>query len=262
MTTKSELGVPGEALGKVSLYRAQRYGMRLGRRVLDRCGAAVAEHSDCGDRPVFDPTSFAWCRRLEEGFPAMREELMRVLAQREQIPNFQDISPDQAHLTRGDAWKTFMLFGYGYKAENNCAACPETTRLVTSVPGMKTAFFSILGPRSHVPPHRGPYKGLLRYHLGLKIPAPDRCGIRVADQRLTWREGESLLFDDTYEHEAWNHSDQDRVVLFLDVLRPLPSGWDLANRLFVGAVALSPFVQDGVRRFRTRDGHGTFSQRM
>ncbi len=259
---KSELEMPKAQMERPSLYRAQRYGMRIGRRLLDRCGVAVAERSDCGDRPTFDPAMFDWCRRLEQGFSAIREELMQVLAQRAQIPAFQDISPDQAHLARGDAWKTFMLFGYGYKAQANCAACPHTTRLVTSVPGMKTAFFSILGPGTHIPPHRGPYKGLLRYHLGLKVPAPEQCGIRVAARRLAWREGESLLFDDTYEHEAWNHSDQDRVVLFLDVLRPLPRGWDLANRLFVGAIARSPFVQDGVRRFRERDGLGTSSQRM
>ncbi len=233
-----------------ALQRLMRQNLKHGRKLIDQFGSLLAARSNCGDQPLFEAADFAWTRDLEQGFPAIRRELEQVLRERERVPGFSEVSPDQAHLTRGNDWKTYFLYAYGYKAEKNCAACPETARLVASVPGMKTAFFSIMGGKTHVPAHRGPYKGLLRYHLGLMVPEPDKCRIRVADQVVSWREGQSLVFDDTYEHEVWNDSAQDRVVLFLDVLRPMPKAWDLCNRALVEVVRLSPLVQDGLKRFR------------
>ncbi len=230
-------------------YAAKRTGMKWARRLLDGFGHELAAHSNLGERPVFDAAELPWAQTLEANWRAIRGELDQVLAERELVPNFQEISPDQAHLARGDHWKTFFFYAYGYKAEASCARCPETARLIESIPGMKTAFFSILAPHTHVPPHRGVYRGVLRYHLGLLVPEPERCRIRVDDQVLSWHEGESLLFDDTYEHEVWNDSDRDRVVLFLDVLRPLPRLWSLSNEAFVKAVGLSPLVQDGIENF-------------
>jgi beta-hydroxylase len=115
---------------------------------------------------------------------------------------------------------------------------------------MKTAFFSILAPGTHVPAHRGPYKGLLRCHLGLKVPQPELCRLRVHDQILHWQEGQCMVFDDTYEHEVWNDSHEDRVVLFLDIMRPMAPLWSASNQLLIGAVSLSPLVQEGLARFR------------
>ncbi len=113
---------------------------------------------------------------------------------------------------------------------------------------MTTAMFSILSPRKHILDHRGPYKGVLRYHLGLIVPAAaEQCRIRVGDDVRHWREGESLVFDDTFNHEVWNDTDETRVVLFVDVLRPLPSPWSQLNKLIVKAIGYSPFVLDAKR---------------
>ena len=91
------------------------------------------------------------------------------------------------------------------------------------IPGMTTAMFSILSPRKHILDHRGPYKGVLRYHLGLIVPEDaERCRIRVGEDVRHWEEGKSMIFDDTFNHEVWNDTDETRVVLFVDVLRPLP----------------------------------------
>jgi beta-hydroxylase len=110
---------------------------------------------------------------------------------------------------------------------------------------MKTAFFSILAPGKHIAPHRGPSAGVLRYHLGLKIPVQaERCRIRVRDEYAHWREGASLVFDDTYEHEVWNDTDEERVVLFLDVVRPLPFPVAQLNAGFLRIAKLLPDVQD------------------
>ena len=114
---------------------------------------------------------------------------------------------------------------------------------------MTTAMFSILAPGKHIPPHDGPYKGVLRYHLGLLVPEPaDQVGIRVGGEIAHWHEGESLVFDDTYTHEAWNDTDGTRVVLFVDVIRELRGPMGVANRALIKAIGWSPFIQDAKRR--------------
>ena len=139
------------------------------------------------------------------------------------LPNFQDISKDQIEITNDDRWKTFFLYGYGFEAKLGVEMCPKTAALMREIPGMKTAMFSILSPRKHILDHRGPYKGVLRYHLGLIVPRKaEKCRIRVGEDIRHWQEGQSLMFDDTFNHEVWNDTDETRVVLFVDVLRPYP----------------------------------------
>jgi aspartyl/asparaginyl beta-hydroxylase (cupin superfamily) len=220
-----------------------------GERLLWRIEALIGRASLVGEATFFDPTEFPWARRLEAGWPLIRAELDRVLEDREHLPNFQDISVDQASITNDDRWKTYFLYGYGFKSDANCARCPETARLCAEIPGMKTAFFSILSPGKHIEVHRGPYKGVLRYHLGLRIPDPaDGCRIRVDQDVRHWSEGESLIFDDTYEHEAWNDTDGVRVVLFVDFVRPLAFPTSLVNWVVLQAIAFSPFIGDAKRR--------------
>jgi len=205
-----------------------------------------------GNRTFFPSESFSWVAQLEAGSPAIRRELDALLAHRDDIPNFQDISADQKVLTEGTQWKTFFLYAYGHQAEANCARCPETSRLLGKIPGMKTAMFSILAPKKHVPEHRGPYKGVLRYHLGLIIPEPNEsCRIRVANDVRHWHEGKSLIFDDSHLHEVWNDSDFWRVVLFVDFLRPLPFPLSLMNRVMVWRISRTSFITDAIDRVRT-----------
>ncbi len=173
-----------------------------------------------------------------------------MLLRQGDLPNFQDLSRDQRHLSSDDSWKTFFLFAYGYRCESNCLRCPETTRLLESIPGMKTGFFSILAPGKHIPAHRGPFKGVIRYHLALLVPEPkERCRIRVGDAYAHWEEGRSLIFDDTYEHEVWNDTSGVRVVLFVDFVRPLRFPASLLNALVLTLIRWSPFVQDGVQNY-------------
>ena len=110
---------------------------------------------------------------------------------------------------------------------------------------MTAACFSILSPGKHIPPHRGPYKGVLRYHLGLKVPEPtERCRIRVDDEVEHWEEGESLVFDDTYNHEVRNETSGERAILFLDVKRPMQQPMAALNDLVLGLLRYTPVVQD------------------
>ncbi|MDH3282929.1 MAG: aspartyl/asparaginyl beta-hydroxylase domain-containing protein [Gammaproteobacteria bacterium] len=222
--------------------------VRFAYQGVKRLERIIGRHSVDGDRPFFDPDGFPWVPELENNWRTIRAELEKVLEHHDRLPNFQDISRDQITITQDNAWKTFILYGFGYRQERNCARCPETARLVESVPGMLTAFFSILAPGKHIPAHRGPYKGILRYHLGLIVPQPiERCRLRVADEYRTWREGGSLVFDDTYEHEVWNDTDGVRVVLFMDVVRRLPAPVSWLNTLIIAAIRRSSFIQDARR---------------
>jgi beta-hydroxylase len=221
----------------------------IGEWLLDRLDRLVAHFSAIGNPELFDERDFLWAAGLEAHWDTIRRELDAVLERRDALPNFQDISTDQATITDDDRWKTYFLYGFGFRSDANCERCPETARLVAAVPGMQTAMFSILAPGKHIPEHSGPYKGVIRYHLGLKVPRDaDRCRIRVGDSSETWTEGKSLIFDDTYEHEVWNDTAEERVVLFLDVVRPLRFPMNVVNAIVLKAIAFSPFIQDAKRR--------------
>ena len=221
----------------------------VGARLLQQIERLIVRASLVPTTPFLDPATFPWIRTLEDNWKVIRRELDEVLTYREQLPNFQDISTDQESITDDDRWKTFFFFGYGFKSEANCARCAETTGLLEQIPGMTTAFFSILSPRKHIPDHRGPYKGVLRYHLALMIPEPsESCRIRVDDQFAHWTEGKSLLFDDSYDHEAWNDSEDIRVVLFMDVLRPLKPPIKQLNNFIIRAISKSPYIGDAKKR--------------
>jgi len=204
-----------------------------------------------GHKTFFEPESFPWVAAIEAEWPTIRRELDQLMVHRQEIPNFQDLSDAQKVLTEGEQWKTFWFYGYGEKAEENCARCPETDRILHLIPGMKSAMFSILAPHKHIPEHRGMYKGILRYHLGLIVPGPEgSCRIRVGSDVRGWKEGKSLIFDDSHPHEVWNDCDAYRVVLFVDVVRPVPFPLSLANRLIIWAISKTSSITEPMERIR------------
>jgi beta-hydroxylase len=204
-----------------------------------------------GNPPVYDNAVFPWVSEIEKAFPQIREELERLLERKSELPNFQDISSDVKAISNDANWKTFFLAGFGKPSARNIALCPRTWEAVRHIPGLKTAMFSIFEPGKHLPPHRGPYNGVLRLHLGLIVPEPrDRIAIRVEDRICHWEEGKVLIFDDAYEHEAWNHSDKTRVVLFVDFVKPLRFPGNLVNWLLMNLAMFTPFIQEGVEKHK------------
>jgi ornithine lipid ester-linked acyl 2-hydroxylase len=242
--------------------RIVQWTIAAGERILAPIERFIGRRSLVGDATFFELERFPWVKHVEESWPAVLEELQLVLEDREALPNFQEISKDQIEITDDDRWKTLFLYGYGFEAKLGVEMCPRTAALMREIPGMTTAMFSILSPRKHILAHRGPYKGVLRYHLGLIVPREARaCRIRVGDDIRHWEAGQSMVFDDTFDHEVWNDTDETRVVLFVDVLRPLPFPESAINRLIVKAIGFSPFVQDAKRnqrawerRYRSRRG--------
>ena len=113
---------------------------------------------------------------------------------------------------------------------------------------MRNAWFSILSPGYHIPPHQGPIKGIIRIHLGLIIPEPsEQCRIRVADRWSEWEEGKCIVFDDFFEHEVRNDTDHQRVVLFFNVDRPMRLPGRILNKLLIAGIKRSAYVQDARR---------------
>lgn len=219
--------------------------LKAGETLLRQLEKIIGSASLVGQSTFFDPDQFPWVKTFEDHWQIIRQELDKILEYRDNLPNFQDISPDQYRITSDQRWKTFFFYAYGVKAEQNCGLCPQTADLLASIPGLKTAFFSILLPQKQIPPHRGPYNGVLRYHLGLLVPqATNQCGIRVGKDIRHWQEGKSLVFDDSFEHEAWNCTDEVRVILFVDVVRPLKFPVSLLNQLIIQLIAWSPYIRD------------------
>lgn len=202
-----------------------------------------------GNPPVYNKDLFPWVTHLEDNWLMIREELDRILPRQSELPAFQDIVSDVKTITTDKGWKSFLFTAYGEKSEKNIQQCPETWRLVNTIPGLKTAMFSIFEPEKHLAPHRGPYNGVLRLHLGLLVPhhtSSNQLGIRVCSTTCQWHEGEALIFDDAYEHEAWNYTDQTRVILFIDFVKPLRFPANMINAFILKLAVFTPFIREGV----------------
>ena len=167
----------------------------------------------------------------------VKEELEIVLAARSSIPRYHDLDFLQFSISgkidKEKDWKVLMLYAMGERPAGNRSLCPKTCELLDNVPGLFQAFFSILDAGKSIPLHAGPYRGYLRYHLALKIPTKNPPSLHIEGQQYVWQVGEAILFDDTFYHEVVNKADEDRVILVVDVLRPLPPLAHLANRLIM-----------------------------
>ncbi|MVA80886.1 aspartyl/asparaginyl beta-hydroxylase domain-containing protein [Agrobacterium vitis] len=205
------------------------------------------KYAKLGNPPVYDNATFPWVAEVEKAYPAIRAELDRILLRQSELPSFQDISTDVKTISFDNRWKTFFLLGFGVKSEANIKACPDTWKAMQAIPGLTTVMFSIFEPGKHLPAHRGPYNGVLRLHLGMIVPEPrDQIAIRVKDQICHWEEGKVLIFDDAYEHEAWNHTDKTRVVLFVDFAKPLKFPARLVNWALMNMAIFTPFIREGL----------------
>lgn len=244
--TFSGQNIPANILDRTFRLKPPKTPMRRAlARLADAFEARLAKASLIPDAPVYDSRQFRWVQEVESEWRIVRAELDEVMKFRDRMPSFQDIVKEVGLIQKDDQWKTFFLTGIGMDCEENARRCPGTMRLLKRIPGVKTAFFSILSPHKHIPPHRGPYVGVLRMHLGLIVPEPrEQVRIRIANQICHWEEGKCLIFDDTYNHEVWNDTEGYRVVLFVDFARPMraPYGW--LNDRVLNMATLAPFIRE------------------
>ncbi len=226
----------------------RRFVKKHGKHAIRGLAGFFARQSRVGDPAVFDPARFAWSAGLRADWKLVRDEALRILTRLEELPGFAQLSPDQRKIAPEDgSWKTYFFHGIGLSDPDALASCPETARLLATIPGLETAFFSVLPPGAHIKPHCGITKGILRAHLGLVVPGADGCRMQLGDHELRWSEGELIVFDDTVLHEVWNDSDGYRVVLLMDFRRPMRWRGALVIALFLRALRLTGYVRDSVR---------------
>lgn len=191
------------------------------------------------NRPYLDPASLPSLKRLEADWEAIRDEA-RII--------FRDVLPEPVHPKYDlafysfmkNGWNRFYLKWYGDMMPSALEHCPHTVKLLQDMPEIRGAMFTLLPPGGKLPLHRDPYAGSLRYHLGLVTPNDDGCYIVVDGEPYSWRDGQSVLFDETYIHTAENKTEIPRIILFADVKRPLSfkpvEGFAyLVERIFVRA---------------------------
>jgi beta-hydroxylase len=249
-------GTGGTGVGFYQRFQQRRRKRvkRFGKNFIRGMSAFIGRQSLVGDVPVYDKAQFPFIAMLEDNWQIIRGELDQVLAHRDAIPPFVDVSSDQKKIAFDRRWQTYVLFGFGVEVPTNCRHAPETARLLRQVPNLQTAFFSIIGPHYHVPRHRGVSKTILRSHLALIVPKDrENCWIRIEDQRVNWTQGKAFVFDDTFDHEVYNNTDEDRVVLLFDFDRPMRFWGRLLHRVFLAGLRMTAYYREPKRNMLTHE---------
>jgi hypothetical protein len=179
-------------------------------------------YPDLDSRPWYQASAFALARDLESHSAEIREEIVAL--------DPSQFAPESERIPRSGNWDVVFLYERGRRHAEVCDACPVTTRAIEGEGAMRTAagliYVSRMRPGTHIQAHRGPTNLRVRCHLGIVIPEGD-CGIRVSDRSERWTEGRCLVFDDSFEHEAWNHTTGDRIVLIVDLWHPALSSTEV-----------------------------------
>jgi len=198
----------------------------------------------------FPRSEFPWLDAIEAGTDAVRDEFLQVLHNEQGFTPYLTYPPDLPHnqfaeLNNSPRWSAFHLKKDGLPVAENVAQCPQTMALLAQAPQpdqpgrTPTAMFSLLKPKTRIPPHVGVSNARLLTHLPLIIPSD--CGFRVGNDTRQWVPGQAWVFDDTIEHEAWNNSDLLRVILIFDIWHPQLSP---AERSLISALT------EGINRYK------------
>jgi len=198
------------------------------------------------DRRIAGPPTLALDAYFPDGhrfisaWQDIRNEALVIARDIESVPRFHDVMPEQEAISANDHrdWRLFILKAYGTDIPTNMASCPRLSSLASTIPDVLSASLSFLAPGKHIPQHRGPFRGVLRFYLGLSIPSSEDGSpatvlmINGVEHRIG--NGECLLWDDTYPHEVWNRSDKLRAALLLDVRRHgMPFDMEIFSRMLI-----------------------------
>jgi beta-hydroxylase len=231
----------------VSLFAATGVYVHLRGRVRHRIARQLTDHSTVmapyntlmylssavPRRPFIDASYFPELKQLQADWQVIRDEGLRLF--------------DDGYIRAADAyndlgfnsffksgWKRFYLKWYDDFLPSALSLCPRTTALLERIPSIHAAMFAVLPPGARLPSHRDPFAGSLRYHLGLSTPNSELCRIFVDGELYYWKDGEAVIFDETYIHRAENQTDQTRLILFCDIERPLSNPIARCINRFIG----------------------------
>lgn len=187
-------------------------------------------------RPFYEREEFEWAAELEAQTGRIRLELDALLARDQSFEPYVAADADKsggtapnAHLAGDASWSAYHLLKGGAPVAGQADHFPDTLAALDLAPLPRVAgrapmaLFSLLKPGAHIRPHHGLFNFRLICHLPLIVPGD--CVLRVGNRQRAWREGELLIFDDSMEHEAWNRSQRQRIILLFEIWRPeLDSG--------------------------------------
>ena len=183
--------------------------------------------------PYADVKQFPELTVLKENWQMIRDEGLKLFDEGyiRAAAKYNDVGFNSFFRT---GWKRFYLKWYDDFLPSAKTLCPKTTALLANIPSMNAAMFALLPPGSKLVAHRDPFAGSFRYHLGLSTPNSEKCYIVVDGVSYFWRDGEEVMFDETYIHYAENKTDQTRLILLCDVERPLSNRFMQAFNRMIG----------------------------
>ncbi|HMN44064.1 MAG TPA: aspartyl/asparaginyl beta-hydroxylase domain-containing protein [Povalibacter sp.] len=227
------------AAAAVYTHLRGRVRHRIGRQLTDHStfmapyNALMYLFSAVPARPFLDLKNFPELAPLKQDWEAIRDEAMRLFDEGHirAASKYNDLGFNSFFKS---GWKRFYLKWYGDFLPSANALCPHTTELLSKIPNVHAAMFALLPPGARLPSHRDPFAGSLRYHLGLRTPNNERCYITVDGELYYWKDGEAVMFDETYIHRAENQTDVQRLILFCDVERPLSNPIARALNRWIG----------------------------
>ncbi|HKC67117.1 MAG TPA: aspartyl/asparaginyl beta-hydroxylase domain-containing protein [Bacteroidia bacterium] len=176
--------------------------------------------TDKNPRFFYDTGQFLFLKPLVDNFSVIKEELLNLLAA-DKENQWMRTFPSYVKSDSYKAWKIFSFIFFYMKFPSHAKLCPKTAELVYSIPEILSCDYSFMKPHTHIMPHKGYTRMALRCHLPLIVDNPELCKLRVGNEIVHWKEGELIIFDDSFDHEAWNNSDRNRVVLMFDIPNPL-----------------------------------------
>lgn len=198
-------------------------------------------------KPYLDLKLMPELNQIQENWETIRDEAIELKKAEliKKADRYNDIGFN-SFFKKG--WKRFYLKWYNDFHSSAREYCPKTIEIIKNIPSIKAAMFVTLPAGSQLPLHRDPYAGSMRYHLGLVTPNDPKCYIDVDGQEYFWKDGEAVLFDETYLHYAKNGTTTDRLIFFCDVERPVYTWpaklWNKFFSWFILSASASPNFGD------------------
>ncbi len=197
--------------------------------------------------PVLDAAEcFPFSQRFSTEWQKIRDEALCIAENLPAVPRFHDLMSQQEEISAQDKrdWRMFVVKAYGVTIAKNAAKCPVLSKLIESNPDILTATISFLAPWKHIPEHRGPFRGVIRYYLGLSVPADaeGQVGTVLTIDGVEYRlaSGQSILWDDTFAHEVKNNTGEVRIALLLDVRRHgMPIDMKILSNMLIAAAGVA-----------------------
>jgi len=195
---------------------------------------------------IFSNNLFESDKIFRENFDTIKKEALDIYHNNKLI-NFGDLDKNIGYeIDKLDnKWNIYPIKFYDKYNAQALKSCPKTCEIIKKCTDIHSALFSILEPGKHIKAHKGPCNSFLRYLFAIKIPMDkENCYIKINNIKYNWVEGEAIIFDDTYVHEVFNNTNEPRIVLFMDIKRPVNSIFSNVSDYLAEMAKYSNFINN------------------